>query len=92
MKIIKMGDLSPSQMTCGTCGCIFEYDNSDIKITHNVFGNDSYVECPCCHNIIYIYRHKGLSDTPWPTSPYGGPILTYANSTQASKNDLYVWS
>lgn len=36
MRIIKMGDPNPSQMTCGSCGCIFEYVNGDIQIEYGV--------------------------------------------------------
>ena len=81
MRIIKMGDSNPQQMTCGSCGCIFEYINIDIQIDHGIFGTDSYVDCPCCKNRIYIYRTKYIpnpGDNPsWPS--YNNPITYYEN-------------
>lgn len=80
MRIIKMGDPNPSQMTCGSCGCIFEYVNGDIQIEYGVWGTDSYIICPCCYQKIYISRTKDIDKQVWP--PYGTPNIMYCNHNE----------
>ena len=51
MTIIKHG-VNPQTNTCGRCGCIFSYNNADVK---NFYDNDYAdarlaVMCPECNN------------------------------------------
>ena len=50
MKVIQQGkNLTPTKrITCDRCGCIFEYDSSDIKYMPEdmIFSEYYYVICP----------------------------------------------
>lgn len=47
MKIIKKGKLPKEEkrMTCSYCGCVFEYNRSDV---HTDQREGDWVECPTC--------------------------------------------
>lgn len=64
MKVIKQGVVIPkNRITCGECGCIFEYDTEDIETVkqewtefdHSLYMNEYHcthdadmVKCPTC--------------------------------------------
>lgn len=52
IKVIKEGK-TDFRKTCDKCGCIFEYDLSDI--------NDGKIECPCCKKSFYGYDEEHLA-------------------------------
>lgn len=64
MKVIKEGkDLSPSKrITCNKCGCVFEYEYSDIKLEEGdgIFGQYHYVVCPnkSCNQMFKVNKFR----------------------------------
>ena len=74
MKIIKMGNLN-TQVTCEKCGCIYEYEDEDIRHDYNLTAGSGFVYCPCCgikHNIWSISN---------PTYVPYSVLLTYVHGT-----------
>lgn len=64
MKIIKYGYIN-RQITCASCGCIYEYDSYDIHKEYFITGTSSYVCCPCCGKKEYVWNNYE------PIQPYG---------------------
>ena len=79
MKIIKEGIIPlENQFTCPTCGCIFEYEPTDVtRITEKVeefsafgfgAGTDckkydvATIHCPCCKKYLEIGRKLIFSE------------------------------
>ena len=74
MKIIKMGKIN-TQVTCEKCGCIYEYEDEDIRHDYSLTIGSSFVYCPCCgikHNIWSISSPTYI--------PYSVP-LTHVHGT-----------
>ena len=57
MKIIKQGNINKLKavirFTCSKCGCIFEADNTEYKISSQYNEEYCYCECPFCHKFCY---------------------------------------
>ncbi len=54
IKIIKDGSLSKSTKiiyttTCDICGCIFEFENEDIKSQERKPNGNIFIDCPTCY-------------------------------------------
>ena len=79
MKIIKEGFIPPqNRVECDNCGCIFEYEYSEIikstemteTFSYLAFGagNDiaeheiSRVHCPCCNTLLEVGRELNWVD------------------------------
>lgn len=77
IKIIKEGK-TEFRKTCDKCGCVFEYEHSDI--------DDGKIKCPCCKKTFYGYDEEQLATEPTPgTRPiyYDNPYDTYTISTDS---------
>ena len=73
IKIIKRG--TRQQATCDKCGCIFSYEEEDVKHleTHNgerdfydgiKHGYKNYVICPQCNNVFVVSQtHINLAES-----------------------------
>lgn len=53
MKIIKKGNITTTKyFTCNTCGCEFEAEKGEYKLTSQIGimqgCKNYYIECPCC--------------------------------------------
>ncbi len=61
MKIIKEGDISKLKKTkrfeCKKCGCIFEADKTEYKISSQYNEFYTYATCPFCGNA-YTFEKK----------------------------------
>ena len=58
-RILKKATNDPRQVRCEECGCLFTYDNEDIKTErlHTLtIMNESYILCPCCGSEVLIDR------------------------------------
>ena len=58
MKIIKKGTRifdKKCRHTCGRCGCVFEFDDCDLKMDRD----GKYVICPFCGAFISVTVAKG---------------------------------
>ena len=61
MKIITPGN-SPFRKRCNRCGCVFEYENSDLHMVETEFDDFySCVTCPTCHEDIHAKRVESIS-------------------------------
>ncbi len=63
MKVIKHGNMYKNKLIkCSKCGCVFEFNDDDIKVSHfkymcgYVFETLEYIECPECEAKIRIVR------------------------------------
>ena len=77
MKVIKQGTVIPkNRITCGECGCIFEYDTEDIETVkqewtefdHSLYMNEYHcthdadiVKCPTC-GVALSYSENSLKE------------------------------
>lgn len=57
MKIIKEGNLDKIKQTkrfeCKICGCVFEADAGEYKLTFERNTEVAYAKCPTCKSIAY---------------------------------------
>lgn len=76
MRIIKMGNINTYTNTCPECGCMYEYDDSDISIGYEmtVTGYYGFVYCPCCHKTNKVPNYIPAPHTPY---PYITPLTMY---------------
>ena len=67
IKIIKHG--TRKTCTCDNCGCVFSYEEEDIKVedyvTHIVYGVEGHtwrgiINCPQCEHKIVLRQPKGV--------------------------------
>ena len=58
-----------SSMTCHKCGCVFEFDNSDIKETIKSIREDVGIIIPIYRNVNYKIRYVNC-----PVCGYGREI------------------
>lgn len=76
IKIIKQGKTRMFAKTCQSCGCEFEYDDSDLNIDYGVGLTPSppkyniYVVCPCCGKRIYHGMTQSADPTIASPEPY----------------------
>jgi len=57
MKVLKEGTIQPQppfKKTCGRCGCVFEFDEADLKTEDMFIFVVRYVECPTCKKEIRV--------------------------------------
>ncbi len=94
-KILKHGNKQEHITTCFCCGCEFSYEFEDVIDGNGYNPNGTsltyhlpYVTCPECGNMVYVYDWIPKTSPYWPTSPYGGPIVTYnAQSKEGISQD-----
>lgn len=56
--IIKPGKKYYS-ISCNYCGCVFTYQDEDVKTEKNDFGGEQeYVSCPYCEVMIFLKGTK----------------------------------
>ena len=58
-RILKRPSNDPRQIRCNECGCLFTYDNEDIKRQrlHPLTTIDGiYIFCPCCGSEVPITK------------------------------------
>lgn len=65
IKIIKDGKKPKPKriiykVTCPHCGCIFEFEVSDLTIEKTPNGRRT-IACPCCDRVLYIAYVENIS-------------------------------
>ena len=71
MKIIKKGTQETKKDQfykgrCPSCNSEFVFEDKEItlyKFLNNNNGRRGYINCPCCHNQIYIYNNFNSINT-----------------------------
>ena len=57
MKILKEGSLNKinkiKRFECNKCGCLFEANKNEYKISSQYNQEYVYCECPFCHKTVY---------------------------------------
>ena len=54
IKVIQSGSVKSFTRKCQFCGCVFSYNEKDIKKSDDNGNKLDYIECPECYNAITL--------------------------------------
>ena len=69
MRVVQFGHIKPMYAFCRGCGAILEFAAMEAKMSNKRIqlglqgnGRDYYINCPCCHRVIFDEDWKASAE------------------------------